>query len=72
MSGRKRPYDDAELALFAEYRGARARVAPNACTHEPQCWVDSGPPCYDRRTGYTDGRCKGCGGTPNLRADIWR
>lgn len=58
-SGPGRAYTADELALFAQYRGARERVRPRACAGGEQCWVALGPPGIS-----TGGRCLVCNGVP--------
>ena len=69
-SGWRRPYSAAELTLFAAYRDRREGVKPASCNGGPGCWVEYGPPCYDKRTSY-EGGSAGYGGAPNLRTG-WR
>ena len=66
----QRRYTQAELALFAAYRDARAQVPPDACIYagpdealrNPQgqagCWVDEGPPALT--THGNAARCRRC------------
>lgn len=53
-----------ELAYFREERwvSQRWRIQPAECNGGPNCWVEEGPPAYERLT--TRGKCLGCGGSP--------
>lgn len=56
-TGPAKPYSDAELTHFAEYR--EQRHAPRQCARGEACWVANGPPAIDG-----NGYCLGCGGLP--------
>ena len=58
-SGPGRTYAAEELALFAEYRTARARCRPRRCDSGEHCWVEQGPPGIS-----AGGKCRGCQGRP--------
>ena len=62
----ERDYSDADRALFAEYREARAALTPKECTAGDDCWVRLGPPCYRPHHGSL-GDCSGCGGRVKTR-----
>lgn len=42
-----RTYSQDEIALFAQYRSARAECQPRGCLGGPTCWVELGPPACD-------------------------
>ena len=58
---RKRPYTEAELALFGQYREARAAVRPTACAYCTDCWVEKGPPAIGKSGGNSP-CCVACRG----------
>jgi hypothetical protein len=51
-----RVYTQAELALFAQYRDARAAYRPTACIGAEPCWCEQGPPAMRACC-----QCTGCG-----------
>lgn len=52
-------YDDADLALFEQYRPNRAEHRPVECKRSGFCWVEHGPPAY-ATNGNLNGGQRGC------------
>jgi hypothetical protein len=57
--GPAKPYTEAEITLFAEFREHRAPLTPRECNQGEVCWVAAGPPAIDSHS-----MCLGCGGIP--------
>jgi hypothetical protein len=64
-TGPNRPRTRDEIALYAQYRDARANFRPRECTGTSPCWVEDGP------LGLNGNRCRGCDNRPDAPLS-WR